>query len=276
MLFACVALTLLGAPARSPVALVVTRRTNLSLVDGQALAREYTRTLEGMGLTIDKGPDAALSELARLSVKDTASCQGRRACVAQLGRELRVDYVLGLSVATLEGDRSVALELIKVADEATLLKDSHLLAKGAGPTAQLLSATAAKLRELLGPPAAPPDAPVAEPPKPQVTLTPVEAAPTTPVAPVISERPAAVRAVPVVLLGSGAALMLGGVGALAGGATLHGTLGLGSVDVDGRIRSGLSQSQAEHLSQDATGLVIAGLVGIAAGAGLAAAGVATW
>lgn len=275
MLLASVVAGLLSASPPLSLGIVVARRTGMSLAEGQALARDTAKALAEAGLVGAKPPDVALAELARLSVTDTATCAGRRPCLAQLGRELHVDFLLGLSVANLEGDQSVALELIRVADETLLDKDSLLLAHKARPTAALLQRVADKFRQALAPPKPEvvADAPRAEPtPAPPPKLTPATPAPA---AVVVAPTPR-VKPLPAALTATGVAAVIAGAVAIGAGLALHGTLGLGTAGADGRVRSGLSGAQAQALADQASVLVGAGLVGAGVGAALGVTGIALW
>lgn len=78
----------------SSTVVVVTRRTAVSPADARALAVGVTKSLKQAGLEVTWDADAAARRLSSLGVKDTSSCQGRKACVQEFGRQLDVAVVV--------------------------------------------------------------------------------------------------------------------------------------------------------------------------------------
>jgi hypothetical protein len=275
-LVAVVALTL-AAPADAGQAVVlVGRRTAVPAPSARTLALDTSKALADSGVPIALDPDAALKQLARVSVKDSASCNGKRSCLAELGRQLKVSWVVVLSAASMDGEQSVGLELLRVSDEAVVETDSLLLPKKARVDAAALSAFAAKVKGQLLPSA---ESSVEPAPTPLASDAPKEAKLTPgPVDPPPSVTgPAVARShVPSFVLGGA------GVAALVAGAVMLGVAVAsraplaGEVGADGRARSTLTIDEAEALNAGSTGLVAGGSAALAASVGLGLAGVLTW
>lgn len=171
----CLALSLLSAaPAQeSKSAVLVTRRTAFTREEADATARLVSKELVAQRVLLQLDADGAREALARLGLQDSSACAGRKKCISELGRQLGVTWVIGLSLARVGADQSIALELIKVSDGSVAEKEALAFPKGTTPS---LAAFATKLRAVLGEVAPPePDRPVAV-----VTPPPV----ITPVAPV--------------------------------------------------------------------------------------------
>jgi hypothetical protein len=217
-------------------------------------------------------PDAALKRLAQVSVKDTTSCNGKRACLAELGRQLAVPWVVALSAATLDDELSVGLELIRVADETVVETTSVLVPRKSRLDPALLQAFAAKVVERLAPPPPTPqltDAPRAT----NLTPPPVEPPPLPP--PPLPE--ARSHTASFVLVGAGVAALVAGGVLLGVGVANREALTAGQPGAtDPRVRSTLTIGEAEALNTSTSALIGAGIGGLVLGAGLGTAGVLTW
>ena len=103
-LVALVGLTLSAPPEQAVV--LVGRRTAVSAPAAKVLAVDASNILESAGVPIALPADKALQQLTRVSVKDTSSCNGKRACLAELGRQLKVPWVVLLSVAAIDQEQA--------------------------------------------------------------------------------------------------------------------------------------------------------------------------
>lgn len=274
-LVALVGLTLTAPPPQTVV--LVGRRTAVSAPAAKVLAADASKILEAAGVPIALPPDKALQQLSRVSVKDTSSCNGKRACLAELGRQLKVPWVVLLSVAVIDQELSVGLELLKVADETVVETDSLLLPKKGKLDAALLTGFAGRVKAKLAP--APAAAPVEEktpdvPIEPKLVPEVTEAPPVLP--PPVAPAPARSHTASFVLGGAGLASLIAGGVLLAVGASARGPLTAGEPALDGRVRSTLTYAEAEQLNASTTPLVIGGLGALAVGAGLGTAAVITW
>lgn len=269
------ALWLLGAEARPAAVVLVTRRTAVTPAQANALAAECWEGLRAGGVPLALEPAATLKQLARVSVKDSASCNGRRACVAELGRQLKADYVVALSVSRLDADTSVALELVRVADEGVVEKDSLLLSKKA---ALDVAGFAAKVKAVLLP-EAPPPPPEEEKPRPapdaptEAKLVPRDVQPPPAVPP---PEPPRTHAASFVLGGVGVAALAAGAVLLGVGLSQRTALEQGAPGPDGRARSPLTGAQAAAMNGSSSALLGVSVGALAAGVGLGTAAVFTW
>lgn len=265
-----VGLTLTAAPEGEQAVVLVARRTAVTPAVARALVADASSLLEAAGVPVAMAPDKALQQLARVSVKDTASCNGKRACLAELGRQLKVPWVVLISVASIEQELSLGFELLKVSDETVVETDSLLLARKDKLDAALLSGFAGRVKGRLVPVVEP--KPVADVPL-EAKLVPRPTEEQTLPPPPLPER----SHVPsLVLGGAGVAALLAGSALLVIGAVTRGPLTAGTPGPDGRIESGLTYPQAAQLNASSTPLFLGGLGALVAGAGLGTAAVLTW
>jgi hypothetical protein len=277
-LVALAGLSLAGALENEETVVLVSRRTATSPVATKVLAQDTSRLLEAQGVPLAMAPDAALQQLARVSVKDSASCNGKRACLAELGRQLKVAWVVTLSVATIDNELSLGFELLKVSDESVAETDSLLLPRKGKLAAAQLGAFAQRVKARLVPTPPEPleekrDAPVATDltPKPNPDLPPVSSEPPAPPPP-----PSRSRVPSFVLGGTGLASLLAGAALLTVGLVSRGALTAGMPGTDGRVRSSLTYTEAMQVNGTSNALVFSGLGALVLGAGLGTAAVLTW
>ncbi len=265
-----VGLTVAAPPEAQLAAVLVARRTAVSPAAAKVLVADAATLLEAAGVPLAMTPEKALQQLARVSVKDSASCNGKRACLAELGRQLKVPWVVLVSVAAIDREMSVGFELLRVADETVVETDSLLLPRKGKLEAALLSGFAGRVKTRLLPVAdeEKADAPVETKLTPQPAPEPIPFTPPPP--PQRSHVPS------FVLGGAGLAALLAGGALLAVGAISRGPLTAGEPAADGRIRSTLTYAAAEQLNGASTPLVIGGVGALVAGAGLGTAAVLTW
>ena len=258
----------LGAVDPQSAAVLVGRRTSVSQPDAQALSQTISTQLVSAKVPLTLDAEAARASLDRLGLKDASACNGRKACLTELGNQLAVAWVISLSLSQVGSDRSLALELVRVADGLALEKEALILAPGAPITADQLAGFASRLRTHLAPKV---DRPVVEAPPP---LIPKEAPPvvvvTTPVATAPKSHVASfvLGGAGVIALGVATGLLVSGLNARAEAYR--------TTEIDGTLRSPYAASEVQ--SRAAGGGVQLGIAGAvaAAGLGLGTAAVITW
>ncbi len=247
-------------------AVLVGRRTSVSQADATAVAQALSTRLLAAGVPLRLTAEAAHAALARLGVKDPSACNGRRACLVELGRQLSSPLVISLSVGQVDRDRALALELIDVSDANVLEKEGLILPAGTVPGEAQLAPFIARVKARLAVPA--PDAPTVEAPRPKlepVAQVPVISLPVVPPAPKSRVVPVALGIGAVVALGVATTLLVTGLNTRA---DAYRTDGLGhspypASEVQSRAASGALQ------------LGVAGGLG-AIGLGLGTTAVITW
>ncbi|MFT3712240.1 MAG: hypothetical protein QM817_31735 [Archangium sp.] len=277
-LVALVGLSLTAAPDGEQTVVLLGRRTAAPAATAKTLTSDASKLLASEGVSLAMTNEAAMQQLARISVKDSANCNGKKACLAELGRQLKVPWVVLLSVAIIDSELSVGLELLRVSDETVVETDSLLLPKKAKLDASLLQGFAARVKNRLSPPPPTPevkkdepkkdDAPVATDLTPKNTEEPLLPPPPPP--------PARSHVPSLVLGGAGVASLLAGAALLTVGAVSRGPLSQGAPNDDGRLRSTLTYQQAQQLNDSSTPLVLGGIGALAVGAGLGTAAVIAW
>jgi hypothetical protein len=279
-LVALVGLSLTAGPEGEQTVVLLSRRTATSAAVAKGVTADASRLLASEGVPLAMSTEAALQQLARISVKDSASCNGKKACLAELGRQLKVPWVVLVSVAVIDHELSVGLELLRVSDETVVETDSLLLPRKGKLDAALLQGFAGKVKSKLAPPPPPTpevkkdepprqvDAPVAAELTPQKTEEPLLPPPPPP--------PARSRAPSLVLGGVGVASLLAGAALLTVGLVSRGPLTAGMAADDGRVRSTLTYTDAQQLNASSSMLIFSGLAALVVGAGLGTAAVLTW
>jgi hypothetical protein len=267
--------TLSLAAADSDVAVLVGRRTSVSPAEAQTTSQAISTHLANARVPLKLDADAARASLSRLGLKDASACNGRKACLTELGRQLQVGWVISLSLSQVGSDRSIALELLRVADGVVPEKEAIILATGANVTADQLSGFATRVRAQLGIS----DKPVAEitpPPvvgvKPPVVTEPLP--PPVVVAPVTP--PAKSHVTSFVLGGVALAALAVGTGLLVSGLTGREAAYATTQAPDGTLRSPYTASEVQRRAgASSVELAIAG--GAAAvGLGLGVGAVVAW
>lgn len=263
MIFGLV-VTLSLAAADADVAVLVGRRTSVSPAEAQALSQTISTHLTSARVPLKFDADAARASLSRLGLKDASACNGRKACITELGRQLQVGWVISLSLSQVGSDRSIALELQRVADGVVPEKEALILATGARLTADQLTGFAARVRTQLGlsdtpvaevtpPPVVKPPPVVIEPPPPPVVVAPAQ-----PPAPKSHVTSLVLAGAAVVALAVGTGLLISG---LNGRAAAYAT-----TEVDGTLRSPYTASEVQRRAGAAS--VELGVAGGAAAVGL--------
>ena len=129
MIFAVLLTFSLGA-VDAQTAVLVGRRTSLSQADAEVIPRTISTHLTGAQVPLKLDADAARASLSRLGLKDASACNGRKACITELGRQLQATFVISLSLSQVGSDCSIALELLRVFDGVVLEKEALILAHG--------------------------------------------------------------------------------------------------------------------------------------------------
>ena len=257
---------LLFFSAEPNTATVLVRRTAVTPAEATALMGKVTQRLAVPGLLEYSESQRRLSAFA---LKDGTTCGGKSDCHAELGRELKVSWLVLVSVSQIAQDQSLALELFKVDSEQVLERESLLLPKRGEVPPAMLDNFAARVSERVLPSVVQPkrlDVPVVT-----TLLRPVE------VKSSLLPQPAPRSHAGGVVLSAVALAALGaGVGLLVNGLSTRGRLTQGVPGEDGRIRSDLSGSEAKSLNESASlqlGLAVgAGALGL----GLGATAVIVW
>ena len=208
------------------------RTTKLLARLEQQLADAQVKTLSRAEVT---------TRLGRLGLKDAVFCAGKRACLAELGRQLPADVVIGLSLAFLKPDLSVVVEAVRSSDGSSLADFSLVLGQGDKESLASFEVFATRLQAALRPkaeplPEVPPkvttDTPLATDPLTTVTAPPMPPAETRSVVPAL------------VTAGVGAVALATGIGLTASALGKNASLSKGTPLGDGRIQSPLTESQA--------------------------------
>lgn len=277
-LVVAIGLGLAAAPEGEQTVVLVGRRTAVTPAITKGLAADTYKLLDAEGVKLAMTNEEALKQLTRVSVKDSASCNGKKACLSELGRQLKVPWVVVLSIAAIEQELSIGLELVRVSDETVVETDSLLLPRKGKLDASQLSGFAQKVKARLNPPPPTPevkdvkkdDAPVATDLTPKKTQEPEPLLPPPPPPPQRSHVPS------FVLGGAGLASLIAGVTMVTLGAVSRGPLTQGTPGDDGRVRSTLSYPQAQAINASSGPLIIGGVGALAVGAGLGTAAVIAW
>jgi hypothetical protein len=269
-----VALLVPALLSAEPSALVVlSRKVSVPPAEAAAMVTQTTSLLLDSGAPLVDAPEAN-RRLAKLGLKDATTCAGKPACAAEFGKQLKVDWLVLLSVSRVAGDRSLALELFDVAGKTIADRESLILPKGTALTREALDAFAGRLKARLLPP--PPtaeiplekktsDAPLKTELTPQTVQTPPPLPPAEPKG----------HAASWILGGTGVAAIAAGVVLMVIAASTQAQV-TGTAGPDGRVRSSLSGSQAQAAAGTASVEVGVGAAAAAVGLGLGATAVVLW
>jgi len=257
-------------------AVLISRRTSIPPKEAQELAQLLSKGLVAAGVPLKLDADSARAGLARLGIKDSSLCGGKRSCVTELGRQLSVSHVIAVSISQIGADRSIAVELLEVESGAAVEKDALIVPLSASLAPDALAGFGARVKAQLTPAKPPPDQPRVEPPPSELKLVPVEppvGPPPQLVQPVAAEKSHLTTWV----LGGGAVVAVGvGVALLATGLSARSDAGKTTTAADGTLRSPYSGSEALSKAHSADAqLAFAGIAG-AVGIGLGAGAVISW
>lgn len=268
----CVALTL-GAAEPSIDAVLITRKTGVTPAQAAELQAQLARALEANQLKVKLSGVGLQSALKKLGVKDASACNGRRSCINELVRQLQATALVSVSVSRIDDETALALELVRLDERLSPVKDSLLLPPGKSALEPLVAAFATKVREALGA-----DAPrVVEPPPAQPLAAPtlVPEPPPTPPPAVFIEAPAPSRAAPTVLAISGGVSLAAGVALLIVSVVTRGELNATTTH-GGLPASSLTEDAAQRKNTESNVLLGTGLGAAVVGAGLATGAILTW
>jgi hypothetical protein len=202
-----------AAGADSPSVVVLMSRLS-GMQEAQALptARCISSALSASGIRVSADPERALTKLLDLGAPRASECAGRRACLAQRGKLLDADVVVGVDVAAMQRTIAVHAEAIAVSSGERIVEHDFTFVHSArgDDGAKECVRFARKLLPMLAaipprPPPPPPPPPASEPlPPAQVARTDIPVAHAAPplAAPTASE-PASVTSSPPEAHGNG-------------------------------------------------------------------------
>ena len=265
------------AVAEPSTLVVLSRKVSVTPAEAAAVVTQATTLLDDAGAPVVTASDAT-RRLSKLGLKDATTCNGKPACAAEFGKQLKVDWLILVSVSKVAGDRSLALELFDVAGRAVVDKESLLLPKGTALTREPLEGFVARLKAKLGPTLKlaptppekqPGDAPVA------TALTPENSTVTQLPPPLPPPEPKG-HTTSFILGGAGVVALGVGLALIVMSATAQGQVNAGAMGADGRVRSPLTGSQAQAASGTASAEAGVGVASAAIGLGLGTAAVILW
>ena len=270
-MLSAVVLTLSLASVDPQIALLVGRRTSVTQADAQLLSQKISTQLSAAGVPLKLDADAARANLSRLGLKDASACNGRKACVTELGRQLGVTLVMVLSLSQVGNDRSIALELLRVEDGMVLEKEALILPTGTDVKDEELSAFFGRVRKQVvveDRPVVEAPVKVSEPVLPVLPPTPLVIAPAAPAPPKSHVGSFVLGGVAVAALAVATGLLVSGLNTRADAYR--------TTEIDGTLRSPYAASEVQRRA--AGGSVALGIAGGAAalGLGLGTAAVITW
>jgi hypothetical protein len=251
--------------AGEPMAVVLARRTNVSAPEAAALT---TRAAAALQLPGAVEPAEVLLRMGRLGLRDATSCKARDVCLAELGRQLQVGWLVLVSLSQLGEERSLGLELLQVAAEKVVDREAVLLPPRAGLDPALLEAFRGRVASRLATAA---DAPRLDPrllspgpgaSSPLGSLAAAEAAPR-------SRTPA------LVMGGAGIALVVASVALLVVGLGTRAQLSQGELR-NGQVYSPLTAQEAQGVATRASVELGGAAVGAAAALGLGLGAAVAW
>ncbi len=269
--------------AEPSTAVLLARRVSVSAGDASALGAQAAALLSDAGVPGVLSAADTSRRLGKLGLKDATTCGGKPACLAEFGRQLKVEWLVLASVSRVADDKSLAFELFDVGAKAVVERESLLLPKGAALAKDVLEGFAGRVRARFGLPplakaGATPEVAKVEPPKSDTPVNPeLVPRPTEPDLPPPPPPPEAPSHTASWVLGGTAVAALGTAAALlAVGLSTQGRVNAGPVGADGRVRSTLTGSEAQATAGAATTQL--GLAGAAAavGVGLGTAAVVVW
>ena len=259
-MFAFLAALVLAQPAPD-VGVVVSRSAGVMPARiAKLLTRLEQQLSEGQVKSLSRKELA--TRMGRLSQQDATFCAGKPSCLAELGRQLPVDVVIGLSMTFLTPDLSVVVEAVRSSDGTSLADFSRVLGPADKESQPSFEDFAARVRAAM---TAKPAEPVADVPLKPVGVEPLPPTPSlvalTPMTP-----PARRSLVPAVMAGAGAVAALAiGAGLAVSSVGKNESLSRGEALPDGRIQSPLTQSQA-LAARNGANAELNGAIGCAIGA----------
>ncbi|MHB8873336.1 MAG: hypothetical protein ACYC8T_06585 [Myxococcaceae bacterium] len=131
------------APSKATAAVLLTKRVGASPERARGVVRELSRLLSDAGVRLLPADEVARRS-SGVGIGDPTSCEGRKACALELGKQLGVEVVVVLLLGQVQGDVSVHAEALeiegkrKLAEETRIIPSSALarLAEDFGPFAR--------------------------------------------------------------------------------------------------------------------------------------------
>jgi hypothetical protein len=146
-------LSLLLLQASSPQpssAVVLGSRLGVPAARAANVVAGLTRALRSQGLEPLEA-EALAQRLKLLGMRDPSVCAGKEACLVELGKQLKVDWLIAVSVAEVKRDLSVAVDVIEPASGKRLASASGVLDAAAKTLDADVGTIAADLMKALGP-----------------------------------------------------------------------------------------------------------------------------
>jgi hypothetical protein len=217
-------LVLLQASSPQPSsAVVLGSRLKVPAARAANVVAGLTRALRSQGLD-PLEPEALAQRLKLLGMRDPSVCAGKEACLVELGKQLKVDWLIAVSVAEVKRDLSVAVDVIEPGSGNRLASASGVLDAATKTLDADVGTIAGELMKPLGPllqPAPEPrPAPVAAPapaPVPAPVIVVAEQGNPAPAPPAAVEvkrggpAPYLLGAGALIAAGAGAALVVAGL-----------------------------------------------------------------
>ena len=273
-LAAAVALTLTALG--TDVGVVVAHHTGVSDDAARATAEQVFSAVRAQGVVARNELDTRRG-FSSLGLGDVSTCTTRRPCVVESGKALELWAVVTVSVSELDGERSLVLELVTMADAQTVVRESALYPSTKPPPADVLARFATKVKPLQPPPVVtpPPVVVVAPPEPPKPTLTPAPAPAPTPLAATLVEKRG--PSVPALVVGGAAVVAVAvAVGLFAASMGARGELEAAESTREGRRVSSLTETQAAAVANRANAQATGALTSALLAGALGGVTVLTW
>ncbi len=103
-----------SAELRQEAAVVVSRRTGVTMAASLELADAAAELLRGQGANVPRSATESSRELSAGGVNDSASCDGASACLVELGARLGAASVVAVETAKVFGELTVRVEVLSV------------------------------------------------------------------------------------------------------------------------------------------------------------------
>jgi hypothetical protein len=131
------------------MAVVIGRRTAVPPGDARTITNDVSALLQQSGVTGLIDPQETNLRLAKMGMKDATTCAGKRGCIAEIGRQLQVKWLVLISLSEVAAERSIAIELLEVASETITAAESMLLPQKTKISSDLLDGfNAQELRQV--------------------------------------------------------------------------------------------------------------------------------
>lgn len=259
-------LSLTSAIGPHGAAVLVARRTAVTPESSREVAAQVAAAISAQDAEL-RDARAAARTLEAAGLKDTVDCGAKAQCLQEAGRALDVGHLVLVSITEVGSNRSIGLELMRVADGEIIERTAALYQTGTPIPDDVLQAFAAKVRQVAPPQVA--AAPLAAPP-----LVPGVTEPTTPAAVIPAEPETAGPSHVPSLVAAGAATVAAAVavGFLSSAIVSRNTL---QEKTTGNT-STLTRAEADAYAGRANAHATVSLVSALAAVGLGSVAVFTW